>query len=41
MMTSLTTTVAADASAAPAWLHVLVMVAAVLVLVYSLTRRSS
>ncbi|MFC9430521.1 MULTISPECIES: hypothetical protein [unclassified Streptomyces] len=40
-MTSLTTISAADASAAPAWLHVLVMAAAVLILVYSLTRRSS
>ncbi|MEV0037058.1 hypothetical protein ACFRR7_19080 [Streptomyces sp. NPDC056909] len=41
MMTSLTTTVAADATAAPAWLHVLVMAAAVLILVYSLTRHSN
>ncbi|MGW6740146.1 hypothetical protein ACWGDX_11280 [Streptomyces sp. NPDC055025] len=43
MMTSLTTTttVAADATAAPAWLHVLVMTAAVLILVYSLTRHSN
>ncbi|MFD7117802.1 hypothetical protein [Streptomyces sp. NPDC056652] len=40
-MTSLMTTAAADASAAPAWLHVLVMAAAVLILVYSLARRSS
>ncbi|MFI6703489.1 hypothetical protein ACIBJC_31840 [Streptomyces sp. NPDC050509] len=41
MMTSLTTTLAADASAAPAWLHVLVMAAAVLILLYSLSRHSS
>ncbi|MEE1799627.1 MULTISPECIES: hypothetical protein [unclassified Streptomyces] len=40
MMTSLTT-LAADASAAPAWLHVLVMAAAVLILLYSLSRHSS
>ncbi|MFD7312767.1 hypothetical protein [Streptomyces sp. NPDC059883] len=40
-MTSHMTTAAADASAAPAWLHVLVMAAAVLILVYSLARRSS
>ncbi|MFE3826099.1 hypothetical protein [Streptomyces sp. NPDC059092] len=41
MMTSLTTTLATDASEAPAWLHVLVMAAAVLILVYSLSRRSN
>lgn len=40
-MTPLMTTTAADASAAPAWLHVLVMAAAVLILIYSLARRSS
>ncbi|WP_329204234.1 hypothetical protein OG257_01750 [Streptomyces sp. NBC_00683] len=40
-MTPFTTTAAADASAAPAWLHVLVMAAAVLILIYSLARRSS
>ncbi|MFD4688790.1 hypothetical protein [Streptomyces sp. NPDC058463] len=40
-MTPFMTTAAADASAAPAWLHVLVMAAAVLILIYSLARRSS
>lgn len=40
-MTPFMTTTAADTAAAPAWLHVLVMVAAVLILIYSLTRRSS
>ncbi|MFI2780308.1 hypothetical protein [Streptomyces sp. ALB3] len=40
-MTPLVTNLAADASAAPAWLHVVVMAAAVLILVYSLARRSS
>ncbi|MFC9943831.1 hypothetical protein [Streptomyces pratensis] len=40
-MTHLVTTTAADASTAPAWLHVVVMAAAVLVLIYSLARRSS
>ncbi|MEI7031046.1 hypothetical protein [Streptomyces pratensis] len=40
-MTSLTTIAAADASAAPGWLHVLVMAVAVLVLVHDLARRSS
>jgi len=40
-MTSFMTTSAADASAAPAWLHVVVMAAAVLILIYSLARRSS
>ncbi|MFE3741198.1 hypothetical protein ACFXP3_09805 [Streptomyces sp. NPDC059096] len=39
-MTHSFTTLATDASAAPAWLHVLVMAAAVLILLYSLSRRS-
>lgn len=34
-------TSAADATAAPAWLHVAVMVIAVLVLLYSLSKRRS
>lgn len=38
-MSSLTS--AADVSAAPAWLHVAVMVIAVLVLLYSLSKRRS
>lgn len=33
------TTLAADAAAAPAWLHVTVMAVALLVLVYSLARH--
>ncbi|GAA2993183.1 hypothetical protein [Streptomyces fulvorobeus] len=40
-MTSLMTLAATDASAAPGWLHLLVMAAAVLILVYNLARRSS
>lgn len=40
-MTPFMTISAADASAAPAWLHLVVMAAAVLILVYSLARRSS
>jgi hypothetical protein len=38
-MTSIVTA-AADASTAPAWMHVTVMAVALLVLVYSLARRS-
>lgn len=34
-------TAAQDAATAPAWLHVTVMVVAVLVLLYSLTRHSN
>ncbi|SDN28736.1 hypothetical protein SAMN05444921_12396 [Streptomyces wuyuanensis] len=38
-MTSIVTA-AADASTAPAWMHVTVMAVALLVLVYNLARRS-
>ncbi|MEV4948939.1 hypothetical protein [Streptomyces sp. NPDC053755] len=36
-----TVTAAADASAAPAWLHIAVMAVAAFVLVYSLARHNS